>query len=32
MYLYQAGKLKITPADIQRGHGRMDEAAVRSGT
>jgi DNA-3-methyladenine glycosylase II len=32
MYLYQAGKLKITPADIRRGHGIVDEAAVRSGT
>jgi hypothetical protein len=32
MYLYQAGKLKITPADIRRGHGSIDEAAIRSGT
>jgi DNA-3-methyladenine glycosylase II len=32
MYLYQAGKLKITAADIRRGHGRIDDAAFRSGT
>jgi DNA-3-methyladenine glycosylase II len=32
MYLYQAGKLKIAPADIRRGHGSIDEAAIRSGT
>jgi DNA-3-methyladenine glycosylase II len=32
MYLYQAGKLKITPADIRRGHSSVDEAGIRSGT
>jgi DNA-3-methyladenine glycosylase II len=32
MYLYQAGKLKITRADIRRGRGSIDDAAIRSGT
>jgi DNA-3-methyladenine glycosylase II len=32
MYLYQATKLKITAADIRRGHSKIDEAGIRSGT
>ena len=32
MYLYQAGKLKLTPADIRRGRAGADEAGIRSGT
>jgi len=32
MYLYQATKLKVTPADIRRGHLKIDHAGIRSGT
>jgi DNA-3-methyladenine glycosylase II len=32
MYLYQAGKLKLSPADIRRGRAGFDEGGVRSGT
>jgi DNA-3-methyladenine glycosylase II len=32
MYLYQAGKLKLTQADIRRGHARVDDGGIRSGT
>jgi 3-methyladenine DNA glycosylase/8-oxoguanine DNA glycosylase len=32
MYLYQAGKLKLTPADIRRGRAGVDEDGIRSGT
>jgi DNA-3-methyladenine glycosylase II len=32
MYLYQAGKLKLTPADIRRGRAGADEAGILSGT
>jgi DNA-3-methyladenine glycosylase II len=32
MYLYQAGKLKLTPADIRRGRARFDQGGIRSGT
>jgi DNA-3-methyladenine glycosylase II len=32
MYLYQAGKLKLTPADIRRGRAGSDQGAIRSGT
>jgi DNA-3-methyladenine glycosylase II len=32
MYLYQAGKLKITAADIRRGRASVDEDGIRSGT
>jgi hypothetical protein len=32
MYLYQAGKLKITAADIRRGRAGVDEDGIRSGT
>ena len=32
MYLYQAGKLKITVADIRRGRATVDEDGIRSGT
>jgi DNA-3-methyladenine glycosylase II len=32
MYLYQAGKLKITAADIRRGRAKVDEVGIRSGT
>jgi DNA-3-methyladenine glycosylase II len=32
MYLYQAGKLKLTPADIRRGRAGFDEGGIRSGT
>jgi 3-methyladenine DNA glycosylase/8-oxoguanine DNA glycosylase len=32
MYLYQAGKLKLTPADIRRGRARVDGGGIRSGT
>lgn len=32
MYLYQAGKLKLTPADIRRGRAGVDEGGIRSGT
>jgi DNA-3-methyladenine glycosylase II len=32
MYLYQAGKLKLTPADIRRGRVGGDEGGIRSGT
>jgi DNA-3-methyladenine glycosylase II len=32
MYLYQATKLKIAAADIRRGHPKIDEAGIRSGT
>jgi DNA-3-methyladenine glycosylase II len=32
MYLYQAGKLKITVADIRRGRAIVDEDGIRSGT
>lgn len=32
MYLYQAGKLKLTPADIRRGRAGVGEGGIRSGT
>jgi DNA-3-methyladenine glycosylase II len=32
MYLYQATKLKVKPADIRRGHLKIDHAGIRSGT
>jgi DNA-3-methyladenine glycosylase II len=32
MYLYQAGKLKLTPADIRRGRAGVDKGGIRSGT
>jgi 3-methyladenine DNA glycosylase/8-oxoguanine DNA glycosylase len=32
MYLYQAGKLRLTPADIRRGRAGVDEGGIRSGT
>jgi DNA-3-methyladenine glycosylase II len=32
MYLYQAGKLKLTAADIRRGRTKIDQAGFRSGT
>src|ERR1700727_233036 len=32
MYLYQAGKLKVTTADIHRGRASIDEGGTRSGT
>ena len=32
MYLYQAGKLKLTPADIHRGRVGVDQGGIRSGT
>jgi DNA-3-methyladenine glycosylase II len=32
MYLYQAGKLRLTPADIRRGRANVDEGGIRSGT
>jgi DNA-3-methyladenine glycosylase II len=32
MYLYQAGKLKLTPADIRRGHVGVDEGGIRGRT
>jgi DNA-3-methyladenine glycosylase II len=32
MYLYQAGKLKLTPADIRRGRAGVDSGGIRSGT
>ena len=32
MYLYQAGKLKLTPAHIRRGRAGVDEDGIRSGT
>jgi hypothetical protein len=31
MYLYQAGKLKLTPADIRRGRVGFDQGGIRSG-
>ena len=32
MYLYQAGKLKLTPADIRRERAGVDEGGICSGT
>jgi DNA-3-methyladenine glycosylase II len=32
MYLYQAGKLKLTPADIRCGRAGVDAGSIRSGT
>jgi DNA-3-methyladenine glycosylase II len=32
MYLYQAGKLKLTPNDIRRGRIGIDKGGVRGGT
>jgi DNA-3-methyladenine glycosylase II len=32
MYLYQARKLKLTPADIRRGRAGVDQGGIRSGT
>jgi DNA-3-methyladenine glycosylase II len=32
MYLYKATKLKVTAADIRRGHLKIDQAGIRSGT
>ncbi len=32
MYLYQAGKLKLTSTDIRRGCAGIDEGGIRSGT
>jgi DNA-3-methyladenine glycosylase II len=32
MYLYQAGKLKLTPADIRRGRAGFDQGGIRGGT
>ena len=32
MYFYQAGKLRLTKADVRRGRTKIDEAGTRSGT
>lgn len=32
MYLYQLGKLNLTPAEIRRGRSEIDRAGLRSGT
>jgi DNA-3-methyladenine glycosylase II len=32
MYLYQAGKLKLTSADVRRSRARVDKGGIRSGT
>jgi DNA-3-methyladenine glycosylase II len=32
MYLYQAGKMRLTPADIRRGRAGVDDGGLRSGT